>query len=532
MAMRKLDTSGWHEFRVGDLFDIHPTKHYNDSDGKALSNAKLMEPDGVNPIVVNSSYNNGIGGYTNKPCNEKGGIITFSDTTTADAIFYQPNDFVGYSHVQGMYPTGKYVDKWSMYSMKFFESVFHSRANALGYNYVNKFTRELASNIIVLLPIDKDSNPDWTYMETYMADIEIKVRGRISKLESVKKLQNTAIDIHEWGVFHIYDIFDIDAGSKLDKVKMDTAEPEINFVGRSNFNNGITDKVKEIKGLEPYAAGNLTLALGGAYLGSCFLQEERFYTSQNVAVLKPKSNLSNYTKQFIATAIFKESQNNYKAFENELNAHIKTDFQFKLPITLDGTPDFEYMDKYMQKVHGGGDTSIASVDKRGDVIPWGKFAVGDLFEISLSKDDIQPKNTMDGNIPLVSSGKENNGIVSMIAKTNATLQSAGTITVDMFGKAFYQENEYYCVSHGRVNILTPKIPLNLYSGLFIANIIESVSLYKYSFEEMCTGTKLSKDIIYLPICLDGTPNISYMERYMKNLERLVQTKMQLLTTYL
>lgn len=139
---------------------------------------------------------------------------------------------------------------------------------------------------------------------------------------------------------------------------------------------------------------------------------------------------------------------------------------------------------------------------------------------------------MDGKIPLVSSGKENNGIVSMIAPTNATFQQAGTITVDMFGKAFYQENKYYCVSHGRVNILTPKTPLNLYSGLFIANVIESVSLYKYSFEEMCTGTKLSKDIIYLPICLDGTPNLAYMEQYMKNLERLVQTKMQLLTTYL
>ena len=132
----------------------------------------------------------------------------------------------------------------------------------------------------------------------------------------------------------------------------------------------------------------------------------------------------------------------------------------------------------------------------------------------------------------MSSGKENNGIVSMITKTNATLQQAGTITVDMFGKAFYQENEYYCVSHGRVNILTPKISLNLYSGLFVANVIESVSLYKYSFEEMCTGTKLSKDIIYLPVCLDGSPNLEYMEQYMKNLERLVQTKTQLLATYL
>lgn len=45
---------------------------------------------------------------------------------------------------------------------------------------------------------------------------------------------------------------------------MDTTMPVINFVGRSNFNNGITPKVNEIQGLKPFAPGCLTLALGGA----------------------------------------------------------------------------------------------------------------------------------------------------------------------------------------------------------------------------------------------------------------------------
>ena len=67
--------------------------------------------------------------------------------------------------------------------------------------------------------------------------------------------------------------------------------------------------VNEIKELPPYKAGCLTLALGGAYLGSCFIQEEPFYTSQNVVVLIPKENITFEAKQFIATAIFKESQN-------------------------------------------------------------------------------------------------------------------------------------------------------------------------------------------------------------------------------
>ena len=32
----------------------------------------------------------------------------------------------------------------------------------------------------------------------------------------------------------------------------------------------------------------MTLSLGGEYLGSCFIQPDVFYTSQNVVVLIPK----------------------------------------------------------------------------------------------------------------------------------------------------------------------------------------------------------------------------------------------------
>ena len=108
--------------------------------------------------------------------------------------------------------------------------------------------------------------------------------------------------------------------------------------------------VNEIDGIKPFPAGYLTLALGGAYLGSCFVQKEAFYTSQNVVVLIPKDNINYETKQFIATAIFRESQNNYKAFIKELNRHIKRDFVIKLPVDEKGNPDYEYMSEFMKKI--------------------------------------------------------------------------------------------------------------------------------------------------------------------------------------
>ena len=344
--MNKIDTSFWKEYRIGDLFDIHPTKAYK------LTNSSLFEEDGVNPVVVNSSFNNGIGGYTNQPVTEEGNIITFSDTTTATAMFYQSKPFVGYAHIQGMYPIGKYKDQWKEKSLLFLLSVFRNRAINANFDYVNKFTRESAKEMMIKLPADKDGNPDFSYMEEYMKNRKIAVSASLTKLQSAKQSAvSQKINTTEWATFHLYDIFEIDSGTKLDKAKMDTTIPKINFVGRSNFNNGITQKVNEIQGLNPYEAGCLTLALGGAYLGSCFIQEEPFYTSQNVVVLIPKKDIDFEAKQFIATAIFRESQNNYRAFIKELNAHIKRDFAIKLPTNSDSTPNYEYMSNYIKMVN-------------------------------------------------------------------------------------------------------------------------------------------------------------------------------------
>ena len=340
----KIDITEWKEFKIGDLFDIHPTKAYK------LNNSSLLEKNGINPVVVNSSYNNGIGGYSNNDCTEQGNIVTFSDTTSSDSIFYQESEFIGYPHVQGLYPIGKYKEKWSKYTYLFFITTFRKKAINLNYDYVNKFTRESAKEILLKLPVDVNGDPDWNYMEQYMKTIECKV------IESVKCLkrsgnQSRKMNISKWKPFHLYDIFEIDSGTKMDKVAMKFDNPTINFVGRSGINNGVTAVVDEVDGFKPYEAGNLTLALGGAYLGSCFVQEKSFYTSQNVIVLIPKCDMSMNAKHFICSVIFKEGNMHYKAFIDELNRHIKTDFTIMLPVDIETEdPDYEYMDKYIAQI--------------------------------------------------------------------------------------------------------------------------------------------------------------------------------------
>lgn len=167
-----LESGGeWKEYKVGDLFDIHPTKNYG------LTNVKLFETIGETPVIVNSSLNNGVGGYVDLEPLEKKGIITFSDTTTADSIFYQPRDFIGYSHIQGMYPYDS--ENWTEKSMLYFCSTFKRSTQGL-FDYANKFNREKAREILVALPF-LNGEIYFSYMEKYIEELEAL---RIEELEA------------------------------------------------------------------------------------------------------------------------------------------------------------------------------------------------------------------------------------------------------------------------------------------------------------------------------------------------------------
>lgn len=150
---------GYKEFKIGDLFDIHPTSAYK------LTNRELFATQGTVPVLSNSSENNGIAGYIGLKATESGNKITFSDTTTSDAIFYQPNPFVGYPHVQGLY--AKQNDLWNEKSLLYFLALF--KAAAFGrFDYAAKFTRKIALKMKVTLPVTAVGNIDFKYMEKYI----------------------------------------------------------------------------------------------------------------------------------------------------------------------------------------------------------------------------------------------------------------------------------------------------------------------------------------------------------------------------
>lgn len=157
-----------------------------------------------------------------------------------------------------------------------------------------------------------------------------------------------------------------------------------------------------------------------------------------------------------------------------------------------------------------------------DISKWKEFNITDLFQVKLSSDDLQPGKLVDGDIPLVSSGKTNNGIVMYIEEQkDATLYNENTITIDMFGKAFYQSKRYYAVSHGRINILIPKFDITKNIGMFLVSVLEKSFEEKYSFTTMCSSTLLKNEKIKLPTDNNENPDWGYMEEYMENIKMQV-----------
>lgn len=170
-------TETWKEFRIGNFFDIHPTK--------AIDGVTSEDCVGYGyPLVVNSAENNGIAGLCNLEPTEAGNIITFSDTTDGNTFFYQPEPFIGFAHVQGMYPTTR---EWSSYELLFLCAVlmFDSKDR---YSYGRKMRRDIISEVKIKLPVSHNEDgsilidntkkyssegyvPDWQFMEDYIRQL-------------------------------------------------------------------------------------------------------------------------------------------------------------------------------------------------------------------------------------------------------------------------------------------------------------------------------------------------------------------------
>lgn len=370
-----LDFSTWKSFAVSKILTI--------MNGKGITKEEIAENEGSFEVVQSGENNNGVIGkidlvycksmgytYTEKPC------LTVARSGSAGFVSFQINGCVVGDSAKILLlddclaTTEHYV---------FLQSIL--MANKFKYTYGRKVTEEKYMNDLIDLPIQHNADgtpfidvnkkysddgyvPDWKFMENYIKSLHHKPLTTTNKSENVPQL-----DVEKWKYFYLKNICDITMGNKMDWSAMTMENPEVNFVGRSADDNGVAGKVDLVDGVEPYKAGCITVALGGS-LGSSYLQDEKFYTSQNVSVLEFEDDVSDAAKIFISCLIMNESKYKYFPFGRELNTHIRTDFGFTLPVqhNSDGTilidekhtyseegyvPDWQFMEDYIKSLPYG-----------------------------------------------------------------------------------------------------------------------------------------------------------------------------------
>lgn len=339
---KKLSEVKWGDFRIGDLFEVRPTKSYG------LTNTKLFATAGDTPVVTNTGANNGVSGRVALPPTEKGGIITYSDTTTSDAIFYQSEDFIGYSHVQGLYPK---QTVWNRFRLLYFVAAF-KKAAANKFDYGNKFNRAITTEMYITLPVTLNSEIDFEFIDNFIVELEAQ---RIVELEAyltvaglkdyvLTKTERNALYNYknwEWNTFNLEDLFGKSTRGKRLK-SADRIPGELPFVTAGEADEGISDFIGN--DVTVFSENTTTIDM----FGSAKYRNYRYGGDDHVAIVHTEA-LPKLASIFVTSAIHKSSHNGQFDYSKNFYAKDADALNIKLP-SQNGVPDYDRMATFISAV--------------------------------------------------------------------------------------------------------------------------------------------------------------------------------------
>ena len=193
--MAKIDTSGWKEFVVGELFPnmVKPS---------VLHMRQVVEMDEGIRYVVRTKFNNGIKCRVQPVDNVEpspAGVITWGAENAS--FFYQEEPFLSGRDIY-------YVDtrKYSANVCRFIATCLQTIVFKYPYNF--GLFPELLKDERIMLPVDSKGELNWMYMEEYMQKVMEEVESSIENLSQTDNRKHE-VNISEWKEFVIGDLFDI-----------------------------------------------------------------------------------------------------------------------------------------------------------------------------------------------------------------------------------------------------------------------------------------------------------------------------------
>lgn len=352
------------EFRIDEVFVMKRGKEA----------APNRVPDGSYNMVNETSTNNGI---TKKAYSENifdGNSITVS-VNYATTVFYQPEPYCASINILILENDNLDAES-AMYVVAML------RKNNEKYDYNNKISKDRLAETVLPYPVIKNSNPDheytvddidWQYMRDRITELEC---DRITELDaylqatglndyelteddkkilsfSAKRasdedgtLEDNSKDEVRFGEFDITKIFTVKNTKCIMQNQIVPNSGKIPYVTAGDGNNAISTYID--CPIEWIDDGNCVF-IGGKTLVITY-QEKDFCSndSHNLALYLNNEEYQNgYVYRYMVGALKSALSHKYYWGDSISRKKIQND-KMLLPIKSDGTPDFDYMERYIR----------------------------------------------------------------------------------------------------------------------------------------------------------------------------------------
>lgn len=306
----------------------------------------------------------------------------------------------------------------------------------------------------------------------------------------------------------LHNLFDVKYGNSLELVNLEQCSKEnpksINFVSRTEKNNGISAFVLKGEDIKANPANTISVAVGGSVLAS-FLQPEPYYTGFHILVLTPKKPMSKIELLFYCNCI---KSNKYKYnYGRQANKTLK---EIKIPSEL--PKEFKKIKIESFDVPKAKPILKKPLDLKTEKWKW--FEIQELFKIKKGK-RLTKEDMTDGNTPFIGSIDSNNGYREFIGQE--PIHEGNTITVNYNGsvaESFYQPKPFWASDD--VNVLYPKFKMNPFHALFIATVIRAEK-YRFNYGRKWHMERMNTTKIKLPALSKDKPDFDFMQNYIKTL---------------
>ncbi len=337
MENRKLclEMVNWNEFNISEIFEIKT--------GGLVSKSKLQT--GKFPRITAKDVNNGIDAFYNNifENNNYRYDENFLSVSFLGSVFYQKHKSSLDMKIHSLKPKEVVLNRY----LGLFLTLI-CRKQFIKYSYGDQLSSSDLPKVKVLLPVDKNGNPNWQFMEDYMRMQEMKLLDKAVKKLEGKILSNLIItgSLSEcrWKELSFTEVFSkIQRGKRLTKANQ--IQGKTPYISSTALNNGVDGFIGNDDNVRKFQ-NCITLANSGS-VGNAFFQQYEFVASDHVTQLKC-DQADKYSYLFMLPIISRLSEK--YSFNREINDERIKREKLLLPVNEEEEIDFVFMSNFMKNL--------------------------------------------------------------------------------------------------------------------------------------------------------------------------------------